>query len=129
MDLVEVASRSRPVVCRIMDYGKFMYEESKKKRESRKKTSHVKLKEVQFHPNIDDHDYWTKVNRAIAFLGKGYKVKVSMFFRGREMAHRDRGREVLDRVVKDLNGHGHVEAPAKSAGRTINVYVAPGTRH
>lgn len=128
LDLVEVAGRSRPVVCRIMDYGKFMYEESKKLRESRKKHTHDKLKEIQFHPNIDEHDYQTKLNRGIAFLQKGFKVKATMFFRGREMAHRDRGRELLLRVIEDIREHGHPEAPMKSIGRNMTVYLAPGVK-
>jgi translation initiation factor IF-3 len=128
LDLVEVAGRSKPVVCRIMDYGKFMYEESKKQRESRKKHAHDKLKEIQFHPNIDEHDYLTKLNRGIAFLQKGFKVKATMFFRGREMAHRDRGRDLLERVVKDVTEHGHAEGPIKSVGRNMTVYLAPGQR-
>ena len=128
LDLVEVAGRSRPVVCRIMDYGKFMYEESKKQRESRKKHAHDKLKEIQFHPNIDEHDYLTKLNRGIAFLNKGFKVKATMFFRGREMAHRDRGRDLLERVVRDVEEHGHPEGPVKNIGRNMTVYLAPGQR-
>lgn len=128
LDLVEVAGRSRPVVCRIMDYGKFMYEENKKQRESRKKHSHDKLKEIQFHPNIDEHDYLTKLNRGIAFLKKGFKVKATMFFRGREMAHRDRGRELLERVIRDVEGHGHPDAPLKTIGRNMTVYLSPGVR-
>ena len=128
LDLVEVAGRSRPVVCRIMDYGKFMYEESKKLRESRKKHLHDKLKEIQFHPNIDEHDYQTKLNRGIAFLKKGFKVKATMFFRGREMAHRERGRELLERVIQDTREYGHPESPLKTIGRNITVYLAPGQR-
>lgn len=128
LDLVEVAGRSRPVVCRIMDYGKFMYEESKKLRESRKKHVHDKLKEIQFHPNIDEHDYQTKLNRGIAFLQKGFKVKATMFFRGREMAHRERGRVLLERVMHDTREHGHPEGPLKTIGRNITVYLAPGQR-
>lgn len=111
-----------------MDYGKFQYEESKKQRESRKKQHTAKLKEIQFHPNIDDHDYRTKVNRGIAFLEKGYKVKVGMFFRGREMAHRDKGRLILERVIKDTLEFGHVDAPPRAAGRNITMYLAPGSR-
>ncbi len=127
-DLVEVASNANPVVCRIMDYGKFQYEAKKKRRESRKKVQVTKLKEIQFHPNIDEHDYQTKMNRAIEFLEKGYKVKVSVFFRGREMAHRDIGRDLLDRVRKETAEIAHVDSPPKSAGRNITMYLAPGQR-
>ncbi len=126
MDLVEVASKSNPAVCRIMDFGKFQYEESKKKRESRKKQTITKLKEIQFHPNIDEHDYQTKLNHLVAFLKKGYKVKTSVFFRGREMAHRELGREILDRVIRETKEVGHVDSPPKAAGRNIIMYLAPG---
>jgi len=128
LDLVEVASKSNPVVCRIMDYGKFLYEEKKKLRDSRKKQHTAKLKEIQFHPNIDEHDYRTKVNHAIAFLEKGYKLKVSVFFRGREMAHRELGRQIIDRVISDIKQTGHVDAPPKAAGRNIIMYLAPGAQ-
>ncbi len=128
LDLVEVAGQSNPAVCRIMDYGKFQYEEKKKLRDSRKKQHTAKLKEIQFHPNIDSHDYQTKVNHAIAFLEKGYKLKVSVFFRGREMAHREMGRVILDRVINDTKHVGHVDAPPKSAGRNTIMYLAPGAQ-
>lgn len=105
-----------------------MYEEKKKQRESRKKSSHDKLKEIQFHPNIDEHDYMTKLRRGIEFLEKGFKVKATMFFRGREMAHRDRGRELMDRVVQDIAEHGHAEGPLKNIGRNMTVYLAPGQK-
>jgi translation initiation factor IF-3 len=111
-----------------MDYGKFQYEENKKKRESRKKQHTSKLKEIQFHPNIDEHDYRTKVNHLIAFLEKGYKVKVSVFFRGREMAHRDLGYDILNRVIQETETQGHVDSPPRSAGRNIIMYLAPGAR-
>ena len=127
-DLVEVASRSNPPVCRIMDYGKFLYEEKKKQRQSRKKQHVTKLKEIQFHPNIEEHDYHTKLNRVIEFLNKGNKVKVSMFFRGREMAHRDIGRDLLERVIQDTKEVGHVDSPPKSSGRHITMYLAPEAR-
>lgn len=111
-----------------MDYGKFQYEEKKKKRDQRKKSHTAKLKEIQFHPNIDDHDYRTKVNHIIAFLEKGYKVKVSVFFRGREMAHRDIGRDLLARVIEDTKDVASIDTPPRSAGRNILMYLAPGGR-
>ncbi len=124
-DLVEVASNSNPVVCRIMNYGKLQYEASKKKRESRKKQHNTKLKEIQFHPRIEKHDYETKLNHLIAFLKKGHKVKTIMFFRGREMAHQELGEAVLDRVIKDVEEHGKPDARPKRQGRTITVYLTP----
>ncbi|OPZ25252.1 MAG: Translation initiation factor IF-3 [Lentisphaerae bacterium ADurb.BinA184] len=128
LDLVEVAGQSRPVVCRIMDYGKFLYEDKKQRKESHKKQLQSKLKEIQFHPNIDGHDYQTKVGHLLAFLEKGFKVKVSVFFRGREMAHRERGTDVLNRVIEDTKAVGTVESPPKAAGRNIIMYLAPGAQ-
>lgn len=125
---MEVAGNANPPVCRIMDFGKFQYEEKKKKREQRKKTHTSKLKEIQFHPNIDDHDYKTKVNHIIAFLEKGYKVKVSVFFRGREMAHREIGRELLQQVIKDTEQVAGIDTPPRSAGRNILMFLAPKSK-
>lgn len=111
-----------------MDYGKLQFEAKKKRRESRKKTHVTKLKEIQFHPNIDEHDFQTKLHRLLEFLEKGYKVKVSVFFRGREMAHRDIGRKLLDRVIEVTQEVAHVDSPPKSAGRNIIMYLAAGPR-
>jgi translation initiation factor IF-3 len=124
-DLVEVAGNSNPAVCRIMDFGKFQYEASKKKRESRKKQHHTKLKEIQFHPRIEEHDYQTKLNHLIEFLKKGHKVKVVMFFRGREMAHIEIGEQVLNRVMEDASEFGKPESRPKRQGRTITTYLSP----
>ena len=126
MDLVEVAPRATPPVCRVLNYGKFQYEESRKQREAKRKQHQHRLKEIKFHPNIDKHDYETKLNRAIAFLGKGYKVKISMYFRGREMAHTDLGRQLLERVIADVEGTGVPEAPLRRAGRGLSAILAPG---
>jgi len=109
-----------------MDYGKFQYEEKKKKREQRKKSHTTKLKEIQFHPNIDEHDYQTKLNHIIDFLEKGFKVKVAVFFRGREMAHRGIGRDLLNRVIEETRHVANVDAPPRSAGRNIITHLAPG---
>lgn len=111
-----------------MDYGKFQYEEKKKKREQRKKSHTTKLKEIQFHPNIDEHDYQTKLNHIIDFLKKGCKVKVSVFFRGREMAHKDIGRDLMDRVLNDLGDMASVDTPPRSMGRNILMYITPGEK-
>lgn len=128
LDLVEVASKVDPPVCRIMDYGKFQYQESKRQRDARKKQTQHKVKEIKFHPNIDTHDYETKLNHLIAFLGKGDKVKVSMFFRGREMAHAELGMELMQRVVKDVNDVASVDAPPRRSGRVISMMFSPKAR-
>ncbi len=125
LDLVEIARNANPPVCRIMDYGKFQYEQSKKEREAKKKQHQHKLKEIKFHPNIGDHDYTTKLKHLVAFLEKGFKVKVSMFFRGREMAHTERGLAVMNRVVEDTREVATVESPVRRAGRSLLLYLAP----
>ena len=128
LDLVEVASKADPPVCRIMDYGKFQYQESKRQREARKKQHHHKVKEIKFHPNIDTHDYGTKLQHVIAFLEKGDKVKVSMFFRGREMAHAELGMELMNRVLKDVGEVASVDAPPRRSGRVITMMLSPKGR-
>ncbi len=125
-DLVMVAPKAEPPVCRIMDFGKFQYELSKKERDAKKKQSQQKLKEIKFHPNIDAHDYQTKMNHAIAFLKKGFKVKFSMFFRGREMAHMDLGVDLLKRASEDVSELGTADGAPRRAGRTFTVVVTPG---
>lgn len=123
-NLVLVAPQASPPVCRIMDYGKFQYEKSKKDRQARKRQHHQKLKEIKFHPNIDDHDFETKINHAVAFLEKGNKVRVSMFLRGREMAHQDLGFALMKRVAAAIEEHGKVDQPRKQ-GRMIIMNLAP----
>lgn len=125
LDLVEVAGNASPPVCRIMDYGKHQYEESKRLRDARKKQHQHKIKEIKFHPNIGVHDYQTKLNRAIAFLKKGDKLKVSMFFRGREMAHTDIGMELLKRVIVDLGDQIVVDSPPRKSGRMLGMMLSP----
>lgn len=128
MDLVEVAQNATPPVCRIMDYGKHLYQQSKRQRDARKNQHQTRVKELKFHPNIDEHDYQTKVNRAIAFLEKGDKVRVSMFFRGREMAHAELGMEVMVRVQKDIAEVGSVDASPQRSGRMLAMMLAPRQR-
>ena len=123
LDLVEVAPNATPPVCRIMDFGKYVYEESKK-------TSHVKataskIKEIEFTGRIADGDFFTKIRHAEEFLGHGNKVKMRLKFRGREMAHTEIGFEVMKRAVKELEGMGHPDAPPKLIGRNINVMLTP----
>ena len=125
LDLVEVAPLARPPVCRIMDYGKFKYEEQRKAREARKKQHHVQLKEVKMRPGIEEHDFDFKTRHARRFLEEGNKVKVTMMFRGRQMAHPELGREVLDRVVQELTDVAKVESSPMMEARSMTMVLAP----
>ncbi|MCX7590058.1 MAG: translation initiation factor IF-3 [Kiritimatiellae bacterium] len=119
LDLVEVAPTAAPPVCRIMDFGKYRYEESLKEREARKHQKSRSVKEIKFHANVAEHDYATKVNHIREFLQKGHKVKVSLMFRGRENLHRELGFEVVNRVLKDCEDLCVVDMPPKMVGRSI----------
>jgi translation initiation factor IF-3 len=125
LDLVEVSPTARPPVCRIMDFGKFKYEQNKRQRETRKKQHTIQVKEVKFRPKTEEHDYQFKKRHAEEFLEKGYKVKVTMMFRGRELDHRDLGMRMLHRLEEDLAETGTVERAAKFEGRLIVMYMAP----
>jgi translation initiation factor IF-3 len=125
LDLVEVAPMANPPVCRIMDYGKFRYEESQKAKESRKKTVHVSIKEVKFRPKIGKGDFDTKVRHMQDFLSEGHKVKVTLQFRGREMAHPELGSKILDAVLQQVGSAGKVESQARLEGRNMTMVVAP----
>jgi translation initiation factor IF-3 len=125
LDLVEVAPLARPPVCRIMDYGKFRYEEQRQAREARKKQHHVQLKEVKMRPGIEDHDFDFKVRHARRFLLDGNKVKLTMMFRGRQMAHPEYGRQVLDRVFGELEDVAKIESNPMMEGRSMNMVLAP----
>ncbi len=125
LDLVEVAPLARPPVCRIMDYGKFKYEEQRKAREARKKQHHVQLKEVKMRPGIEDHDFDFKTRHARRFLEEGNKVKLTMMFRGRQMAHPEIGRQVLDRVSEMLADIAKVESPPQMEARAMTMVLAP----
>ena len=125
LDLVEVAPLARPPVCRIMDYGKFRYEEQRKAREARKKQHQVQLKEVKMRPGIEDHDFDFKLRHARRFLEEGNKVKITMMFRGRQMAHPELGREVLDRVVTEVADVGKVESNPTMEARSMTMVLAP----
>ena len=129
LDLVEVAPQADPPVCRIMDYGKFKYERDVKQKEARKKQSRTGLKEIKFRPKIDPHDYATKKGHVTRFLSAGNKVKVTIMFRGREMAHTDLGRKILDRLVTDLGDLAIVEAMPKQEGRNMIMVVGPNKRY
>ena len=125
LNLVMVSESSNPPVCRIMDFGKLQYERKKKIRDQRKSHHAQKLKEVKFRLRIEKHDYEYKINHAVEFLKKGYKLKASLMFRGREMAHKDFGFELMNNVVSDLEEYGKAEAPPKLMGRNITVTFAP----
>ncbi len=125
LDLVEVAPNARPPVCKIMDYGRYKYEQAKKEKEARKKQHHITVKEMKFRPKIDDHDYDFKVAHVREFLEKGDKVKLTIMFRGREMMHQEFGRAILDRVKEDIADLAIVEQTPKSEGRNMTMVVAP----
>ncbi|MEK9832772.1 MAG: translation initiation factor IF-3, partial [Rhodospirillaceae bacterium] len=114
-----------PPVCKIMDYGKFKYEEQKKKNEARKKQKTIDVKEIKLRPNIDSHDYYVKMRSMVKFLGEGDKVKVTMRFRGREMAHQNLGLDVLHRVRDDLEELSKIEQFPKMEGRQMVMVLSP----
>jgi translation initiation factor IF-3 len=125
LDLVEIVPGSVPPVCKIMNYGKFRYDQTKREKESKKSQHQVKVKEVKVKPNIDDHDLETKMRHARGFIEEGNKVKVTCMFRGREMAHPERGEAVVKRVCDALEDISATEAPAKLFGRSLTVVLAP----
>jgi translation initiation factor IF-3 len=128
LDLVEVAPLANPPVCRIMDYGKYKYERDIRQKEARKKQSKVEVKEIKFRPKIDPHDYATKKGHVERFLRAGARVKVTIMFRGREMAHTELGRRILDRLVDDLADTAVVESTPKQDGRNMVMVIAPSKR-
>ena len=125
LDLVEVAAQADPPVCRIMDYGKFRYEEAQRLKESRKKTVIITTKEVKFRPKIGKGDFDTKVRHMLEFLEEGHKVKVSLQFRGREMAHPELGKKVLDEVLEQLGPIARVDTEARLDGRSMTMVLSP----
>ncbi len=125
LDLVEISPNADPPVCKILDYGKFKYEAQKKRNEARKKQRIIDVKEIKMRPNIDEHDYEVKMRSMRRFLGDGDKVKVTLRFRGRELAHQDIGMRVLQRVQDDLEELAKVEAFPKMEGRQMVMVVAP----
>lgn len=125
LDLVEVAPGARPPVCRVMDFGKFLYQQKKKHQEARKKQKTFEVKEVKFRPNIDVHDYDVKMKRLLGFLGEGNKVKATVQFRGREMARKDLGFTLLDRVKADIGEQGVVESNPELAGNRLHLIIGP----
>jgi len=125
LDLVEVVPNAEPPVCRIMDYGKFRFEQSKKKNAARKKTKQIQLKEVKFRPGTEEGDYNVKLRNLTKFLENGDKAKVTLRFRGREMAHREIGARLLKRVEEDLSDIAAVEQYPKMEGRQMTMVLAP----
>jgi len=125
MDLVEVAPGADPPVCKIMDYGKYRYRQSKKAHDSKKKQKTIKLKEVKTTPNTEEHDYQFKLNHAKRFLADGDKVKVSVFFKGRQIAHSELGAKILDRFIVDLADVAVVEQLPKKEGKTMALILSP----
>jgi translation initiation factor IF-3 len=129
VDLVEIAASANPPVCRVVDYGKFRYEQSKKDKESKKHQHASKVKEIQLSANIDPHDFGVKLGHAIDFLCEDMKVKVSLRFRGREMAHQEFGFAQVNRFIKDVAPWGHPDAPPKLIGKGLNVMLSPLPRN
>lgn len=125
LDLVEVAATSDPPVCRIMDYGKFKYEQQKKKADAKKRQNVIQIKEIKVRPKTDDHDYETKLRHIRRFLEDGDRCKVTVFFRGREIVHKDRGVAILDRMVQDLADVAKLEQEPRAEGRTMQMLLVP----
>lgn len=125
LDLIEVAPSASPPVCRITDYSKFKYEEEKKEREAKKHQRQAHLKEIRFKPNIDEHDYQVKLKQAKDFLSKKDKVKVTLFFRGRQIEHIDLGKKLLDKFIVDIQPAGQVEKTPIREGKIISLVLAP----
>ncbi|HYX53477.1 MAG TPA: translation initiation factor IF-3 [Candidatus Limnocylindrales bacterium] len=125
LDLVEISPNAVPPVCRIMDFGKYLYEQEKKERAAKKNQKQIVLKEVKFSVNVDEHDYVTKRNHVLRFLSEGDKVKASLRFRGREMAHQNLGRNVLERLIKEVGEKGIVEFRPRMEGNTMHAILAP----
>jgi translation initiation factor IF-3 len=129
LDLVEVAPQANPPVARIMDYGKYKYERDIRQKEARKKQARIEVKEIKFRPKIDPHDYATKKGHVERFLRAGARVKVTIMFRGREMARTELGRKILDRLVADLGDSAVVESVPKQDGRNMVMVIAPTKKH
>ncbi len=128
LDLVEIAPGAEPPVCKIIDYGKFRYQMTKKEKESKKSQHQVKVKEVKVKPNTDEHDLQVKLRHARDFIGKGNKVRLTCVFRGREMQHPEFGMRVVQRMCEELADVGTAESPPKMMGRSLSVVLAPGAK-
>jgi translation initiation factor IF-3 len=128
LDLVEISPNAAPPVCKIQDYGKFLYEKDKSDRAARKTQKVIVIKEVKFSVNVDEHDYQTKKNQAVRFLGDGDKVKASLRFKGRQMAHRDLGYKIINRLITDVGEAGLVEFMPRMEGTTLHAIIAPNKK-
>jgi len=128
LDLVEISPNAVPPVCKIQDYGKFLYEKDKSDRAARKKQKIIVIKEVKFSVTVDEHDYQTKKNQAVRFLNEGDKVKASLRFKGRQMAHRDLGYKIINRLILDIGEAGLVEFMPRMEGTTLHAIVAPSKK-
>jgi translation initiation factor IF-3 len=128
LDLVEISPTAQPPVVRIMDFGKFLYQKEKQEREAKKHQKVITIKEVKFRINVDEHDYQTKKNHVLRFLDEGDKVKATIFFRGREMTRQSLGREILERLVKDLGDKAIVEFRPRQEGNTLHAILAPAKK-
>jgi len=128
LDLVEVSPNAVPPVCRIQDYGRYLYEKEKSERAARKKQKVIVIKEVKFSVTVDEHDYQTKKNQAVRFLTEGDKVKASLRFRGRQMAHRELGYNIINRLIQDIGDAGTVEFMPRMEGTTLHAILAPGKK-
>ena len=126
--LVEISPTARPPVCRIMDYGKFQYDKSKKEKQNRRNASATRVKEIQLHPSVGDHDYEVKMRHLVEFLEDGHRVKVSLFFRGRENAHKELGFALMNRVLADVREIGIVEQAPKLLGKNILMVIMPNPK-
>ncbi len=125
LDLVEIAPTADPPVCKIMDYGKYKYEQEQKAKKARKHQTRIEIKEIKFRPKIDKHDYETKKKHVVRFLESGAKVKVTIMFRGREMVHAERGLAILERLEGEISELGFVESRPKLEGRNMFMLIAP----
>jgi translation initiation factor IF-3 len=128
LDLVEISPNANPPVCKIQDYGKFLYEKDKSDRAARKKQKVITIKEVKFSVTVDEHDYQTKKNQAVRFLGDGDKVKASLRFKGRQMSHRDLGYKIINRLIGDIGEAGIVEFMPRMEGTTLHAILAPSKK-
>lgn len=122
-DLVQVSSQSSPPVCRIMDYDKYRYDQIRRRKEARKKQKTIELKEIKFRPNIEENDYQVKLRHVKEFLIEGNKVKATLMFRGREMSHKEIGKQILERLAVDVSEQGEIDQPISSLGKRIMVMV------
>lgn len=125
LDLVEVSPHAKPPVCRIMDFGKYRYEESRKDKLAKKHQGSTVIKEIKFHVNVEDHDYRTKLTHIQEFLQKGHRIKVSLMFRGRENEHRDLGYNLINRLIKDCEAVGVAESPPRMFGNNMVTIIRP----